>query len=234
MSTTLSGIQAEISASFDESGTPISTSSSEWERRKLFIRAAEREFRDAKRWRFRLKTTTLTASGSTGTDLPSDFKVGYLEVDKAGMIQVGDNFYKLLNYSEKLTKPTDAYVCWVSGDEVAGFELNFSPTIAAGTSIPIQYYSLNMATSTGGTEQEFLDLTSDITLIPNPYFLVARALEKLFLTTGDELQISRTYRSEGDLALEAMKAIEIEESNQVTEVPVLADELGYNIFGSND
>lgn len=232
MSTTLTDIQTEISAAFEQSGTPISNTSSEWDRRKYMLRAAEREFKAQKKWKFRLKTAVLTATGTVDVALPSDCKMSSLSFDKTGYLTVGGNAYKLINYSEKLNYLTDSKFCWITGNESIGFSINFQPTLASGISVPIQYYSNNLATDSGGTEQEFLNLPSDITLIPNPSFLVFRALEKITLLNGDDAVIPRTYRDDGDRVLSQMIKLDFGEENQYTTVQTGDEELGYIPFGS--
>lgn len=196
MATTLNDIQSIISAEADESGSTISSNSSEYTRRTRLINNAERIWREHFRWSVLRTIATLTTDGTSSVTLPSDYSLGSQDLDaQNSVIKINNVYYKFVQPNEvALYEDTDNIV-FITGNDVIGYQLNLQPTVASGVTFAFPYYSSYLATNASNVPQEFLVNPTDKTLISDPTFLSDYVLGRL-LRSDDRVNVSSLYTQE--------------------------------------
>jgi hypothetical protein len=92
--------------------------------RKRFVNIVRRDIYARRDWEWAKKNATITLADYKA-DLPSDYRQGGL-ID-ARIVQAGisnDKQFELISYADRDNYASDTYVCWVTGNDVDGYELN--------------------------------------------------------------------------------------------------------------
>lgn len=230
-------LMATISARYDMSGTTISSSSSEWNRRLVLINQAEDDVRRYLKgqWNFLLKSASLsTTANQSYVDLPDDFVDSAMAVGNNQLIQINGIYYRLVNYIDTLNRDTTQNYVWITGNKAAGFRLNIQPTPGGNYPFTFIYYTNNMATSALGVEKEKLTLADDITKVPDPYYFVDWVIGELYLVNDENVSKWEYFKETARKRLVDMVAVDNMNQNQQVYIKVGSEEDGYDIFNSRD
>ena len=231
---TLTELQTRISARFYQAGNTLSSTTTEWARRRTLLNAAAREWdRKAKgAWPQLRKSVTLsTAPSQNYVDLPSDFKYGRMLLPESEFVKIGEEYYPLYQFDYTQSLDSSLKYLYISGNGQAGYRLNINPTPNAVLDLTFSYYSTNLATNASGTEQTELSLETDITLCPDPDFLVAHALMEMF-SVDDEGNLYKIY---SDMSKELLNDIyynyQIGQVNEGMRIPLVDESQGFAPIG---
>lgn len=234
---TLDQLQLAITARFDYSGSGILSTSDEYARRTALINQAEdtvRRYLNGQ-WSFLLTVPTLsTTGGQSYVNLPADYERGSGIVDTAGNILINGLLYKLVEYPETLNYDSQSPFVWITGNKSIGYKLNIQPTPAGVYSVPFPYYSTSMATTSGGTDISGLTSTTDITKVPDPFYIVDWVVGELYLI-DDEPQTKWTpYKESAKDRLLDMATHDARDQNQSVVIQVASEAAGFDTFESNN
>lgn len=233
---TLQEIQTAISARFDQSGSTISSNTTEWSRRLTLINQAEDTVRGFLRgqWSFLLTSATLSTTANQGyINLPSDYERGSLAVANSGLLTINEIFYKFKGYIDTLNYLATDYAVWIKGNNSQGFKLYIQPTPGAVYSVPINYYTNQMATDEDGIDLKKLTNPTDITKIPDPYYIVDWVVGELFLIDDETSSKWQFYKQSAQNRLTEMAASDGRDQNEQFTIKVGDEEDGFDIFNSN-
>jgi hypothetical protein len=236
---TLNDILVEISLDFDFTTSTPPTTSQEHSRRVKLINRFERELGRFKayKWRFLQKSTSLSTTPNVATvSLPSDMSYNGAEIAQDGYVRFLDGnsnttYYQLVTLDQVKTFETSEKLVWITGNEAVGYTLNINPTPTDTYTIPLNYFSKYLATDSGLTPKEVMTASTDITLIPNPMYLVYKTL-MILNKTDDSNPLGNDYNAMANEALSQMLGDENALNfNQLQEIPDLAEVQGYPNIG---
>lgn len=232
MSTTLNDIQKMISAEFDQSGTPISSTTAEYSRRTTLINVAERMWREYLQGKWTvLKTnpTLVTVANQNYVSLPSGYKLGREIFDRGGLILIGSLYYKKVSRQDLDQYQTTETLVWIEGNDASGYKMYIQPTPSSIVSFEFDYYTKNCAVSSSAVEVDVLTAFDDITKVPDPTFLSDYALGRLF-TVDDEPTKGAIYSQEALQAKLNLMVIQQANFDGLT-VRTNDDDVGYEPIG---
>lgn len=233
---TLSEIQTAISARFDYSSTLISEDSEEWPRRLALINQAEQTLRNFLngQWSFLLTSTTLSTVGSQNyVSLPSDYERGSMAVGNNGLLTINELPYTFSNYTDTLNFDTMDHFVWIKGSNAEGYKLYIQPTPADIYSIAFNYYTNQLAVDTNGTSKSGLSVATDVTKIPDPYFIVDWVIGELYLIDDEPAGKWQFYKQSAQSRLVDMAVLDGRDQNEQFTIKVGDEEDGFDIFNSN-
>lgn len=232
---TLDDIQTEIAADFDSSATAPASTNSEYARRLVLINRAVRLWATERngRWPELATTTSLsTTANQAYVTLPSDCGIGCIDLSEAGEIEINAIKYKMVNFDQRKSYTSTSRILWVTVNEGgAGYRLNIQPTPTSVVAFNLDYYSNKLATSTGGTSQEKLSISTDITKCPDMQYIVFYTLGQLY-KDDDEGAKGVDFGNQAIDRLNMMLArAQVGEFNQNAEIPFFAERSGYKPLG---
>lgn len=211
MTLTLQDIQARISTMVDQSTTPPTEGTSEWNIRLNFINRAIEEWGQAYNWDSLRKVSFVSITGAQGSiALPADFKklTGFPRLFGSTNEPFGEPWQEIQSH-EKYMKDDADHFFYLMGDRANGMFMMWNPmTLSSGSSLSVEYYSYPQGAS----------LSTDRIVVNDPEFLVDRAMayilqsrndgrfqqfeaqarEKLLLMVDNENEKSRAYRNKID------------------------------------
>lgn len=234
---TTSDIQLAISSRFDFSGSSISNQSNEWGTRLILINEAEDTLKRflSGQWSFLLISTVLTTvSGQNYVDLPEDYERGSMAISSSGWIVINNLPYQLVEYPDTLSYSPERHFAWIKGNKAKGYKLYIQPTPADAYDIPFNYYSGHLAIATDEmVTKPYLKLPTDITKIPDPYFLVDWVLGELYLMDDEKDSKWQQYKASAQNRLLNMATVDGREQNESITIKLTSEEQGFDIFNSN-
>jgi hypothetical protein len=232
--TNLQGLQTRMTAIFDQAGGSIDPSSGEFTRRTTLLNESLKKWASIKAytWRELVTTDTLTTvNGQSYVELPDSYKFGNLILPQNGLLTIGADKYPVLEYGDAINRGTAEHFVYVTGNPGGGYRLNISPTPTEVLSIPISFYSEDLATDSSGVSKlELSDLT-DIPKCPNENWLVYNTLAQMFLIDdeGDQYQ---AYTQMADKEMSNMLINNVlGEDNQGVNLVFVDDSQGYESIG---
>ena len=188
MSFDLTEVQKRINAIVGQSVT-VTEGDDDWNLRRSYINRAQRDWSERFDWQVLYKeTNTLaTASGQATLSLPTDYRKLAIAPTIA---DTSVNQYAEIDPQErKRFGSTDKYV-YPLGDPSGGYNLVVNPPMASGASIAYAYYRTAPSLVSG----------SDISLCPNPDYIVQQSLYYYFLANEDARFQDARRQAEGILA----------------------------------
>jgi hypothetical protein len=164
-------VQRRINAIAGQS-TDVTEGDEDWTLRSSFINRSQVDWSERFDWPQLYKEVLSATSQSTGTatiSLPSDFR----KLANAPTLET--NLYTEVDPQNKnLYSTADKYV-YVGGNPSEGYNLIHNGTLASGASISYAYYRSAPSLVSG----------SDVSLCPNPEYLVQQSLYYYFLANED-------------------------------------------------
>jgi hypothetical protein len=230
----LTELQTRITAIFDQAGGSIDSSSSEYTRRKTLLNKSLRKWALEKgyTWRQLIETTTLnTVADQNYVDLPSDYKYGNLLIPQSQRLTVGAEQYPVVEIGDALNRNTADFYIYISGNPGTGYRLNINPTPTVVASIPLNYYTSNLATDSLGVSRAELTDGTDISKCPSDDFLVYDTVADMFLIDDEGDQYSQ-YRDMAQMEMDRMLINnELGESNQGVSMVFVDNAQGIEAIG---
>jgi len=199
MSTNLNELQRRIAALVDQTTDLPTAGGDDWNLRLKYLNMAQREWVEVYQWPILYKEYCFlasTASSLATYDLPSDFRklVGYPKITADGTTT--DEYPVIRPQEKEQYLGTDKY-CYVLGNESEGYKLIVNPpSIVSGASIFVPYQSIPTS----------LASPTDVSVCPNPDFLVQRAIAYLYEAREDAR--FPTAKAEADKILARMLEFE--------------------------
>ena len=179
---TLEQILEQVSIDYDFTTSIVSSASSEYSRRVALANRAADKWASTRQyqWPELLQSTTVTADGSANVAMPSGFSPNNVILTGGGSILAGGVYFTLIPYNAINAYPDTEPVVYFTGNPASGYYLTFSSAIENGVSIPVDYFTTDLATNTSGTSQEKLVVSTDKTKCPRPMYIVYSILADLF------------------------------------------------------
>ena len=169
MKVTLDGIQEKVAAVLDQNESTSAISAADYSLRRTYINMAQREWSEAYDWKSLYRESSLRVSTSTGNAsvlLPLDFRklANFPKITYDGVTT--EFFHEIRPQEKYMFADTDRFI-YIMGDQNAGhiMFINVS-TLASGASIQLPYYRSPAS----------LVSPADISMCPNPEYLVQRSL----------------------------------------------------------
>lgn len=233
---TLTDIQSSISARFDYSGSVISSTSNEWARRLLLINEAEdtlKRFLNGQLSFLLTSTTLTTTNGVNYVNLPSDYERGSLALGSNGLITINNLYYPLREQPDTLSNDSTSYFTWIKGNKAEGYKLYIQPTPDGVYSITLPYYTSNLATNASLTGISKLTSPTDITKIPDPYYIVDWVIGELYLIDDEGQAKWQSYKVSAQDRLVRMATTDGRDQNEEISIRLASEETGFDLFNSN-
>lgn len=211
MAFTHNDIQSRISTMVDQSVTPPTVGTAEWNIRANFINRSIEEWANAYNWDALRKGVYLSVTSGAGSiALPVDFRkmTGFPRLYGSSTETFGEPWPEIQS-NEVYLKTSDDHFFYILGNRSNGHTIIWNPgTLASGSSLYIEYWAFPQGASESTSVFE----------IPDPEFLVDRAMayilqsrndarfqqfesqarEKLLLMVENENEKSRAYRNKID------------------------------------
>lgn len=172
MAFSVSEIQARISAIVDQDPTSVTEGDETWATRLKFINMAQTEWQELYDWQALYKeynTQTSTVSGNTSVSLPSDFR----KLSSFPKIALGNDAREFpeVRAQERSQKNSSDKFVYFLGNPANGYTMVVNSGLAdgqlpSGASIFVPYYATAQSLVSG----------SDVSMIPDPSYLVQRAV----------------------------------------------------------
>lgn len=234
--TTLAKLQSKISAEFDQSGSTVNSSTTEYSRRTTILNDAADVWRNylKGRWTVLKTTTSLSTTASQNyVTLPAGYTLGKELLDRDGTITIGSLKYRLTTREKLFQFDTLDNLVWIEGNDVQGYKMYIQPTPASVVSFTFNYYTKNAATDGSFVDKEELENPTDCTKVPDPSFLVDYALGRLF-KGDDEMTKGATYSSEA-LSMKLNQMVLQQADSDGLSIETSSELQGYEpIGGDND
>lgn len=185
---TLADLQDQIALDFDQDSTAPDSTTGEYQRRTkllnrfLEIWASERNYQ----WTDLYTTTSLTTTPDQAyITLPTGIEKKNIITSPSGVIRINEYDYTLVNAEDINSLESESRYCYLTGNNAQGLKLYINPVPTDTLTFTIQYYSTALATTTDGTDQNNLSISTDIVKCPDPFYLVYSVLAVLFKTDDD-------------------------------------------------
>lgn len=174
-------IQNRIASLVDQSSTAPDVGGDDWNLRLKYINMAQNEAFDLYDWGFLFKeysTQTSTISGNTSISMPNDFRklASFPRICFSGV----DDQFPEVRVQERFKKlSSDRFVYFLGSG--AGYTMVVHAGLSdgqlpSGASIYVPYYSSGASLTTG----------SDVSMIPDPEYLVKRSVAMLWEAREDD------------------------------------------------
>jgi hypothetical protein len=174
----LTEIQRRINAIAGQS-TDVTEGDEDWSLRSSFINRSQLDWSERFDWPQLYKEVVSATSTSTGTatiSLPADFR------KLANPPTLGTDTYTEVDPQNKSLYSTPDKYLYIGGNPSEGYNLIHNGTLVSGASISFAYYRSAPSLVSG----------SDVSLCPNPDYLVQQSLYYYFLANEDaRFEISR-------------------------------------------
>jgi hypothetical protein len=168
-----------ISTLVNQSVTPPTSGTAEWNIRANFINRSIEEWGNAYNWNALKKTAFVSGASTNGAiPLPTDFKkmVGFPRMFGTSNSDEFGEPWPEIQSQEKYLKTTEDHFYYLLGDRANGTVMVLNPTDqASGASLYIEYYAYPNGVS----------LSTDTLVIPDPEFLVDRAMAYILQSRND-------------------------------------------------
>ncbi len=198
MNLSLTELQNRLASSVDQSATAPTAASDDWNLRLKYFNMAQSEWAELYDWQALYKeynTLTSTNTGNCTLSLPTDFR-------KFGSFPViaGTEYSEVRPQGRGRYLSSDKYVS-LYGNPYSGYSM-FMHTgtadgqVASGASVFVSYYASAVSLVTG----------SDVSMCPNPDYLVVRA--KTYLWEAREDARFQTAKQEAEKILQRMLEFE--------------------------
>jgi hypothetical protein len=197
---TVTELMNRIKSHIEENATAPTAGSDEWNLYLSYLNQALRDWEDTYDWSHLYREFNGFNSGTT-IAMPSDFRkmAGYFKAVQDGAVYNYERIRPELRYKYS----EDAKYCYLVGDNANGFNLIINgATLSSTTSIYYSYYR------NAGT----LASASDETMVPNPQYLVEKALTYYWRAEDD----NRFQVAEQNSQLILRKMLETENSKELT------------------
>ena len=172
---TLYDIQSRIAATVDQTVTPPSAGSAEWELRRSFINRAIEEWGQAYDWDTSRRTEFLNITSGPTVALPMDFKKMSGFPLLFGDVAEGEGWPEIQEHEAKRYTVSDHYY-YINGDRANGYFMMWHPaTLSSGASLMIQFYSFPTS----------LASPASMSVIGDPEFVVDRSIAYIFQSRND-------------------------------------------------
>lgn len=173
---TLQSLQDRLANIVDNSATAPTAGGEDWNLRLDLINRAQNEWAELYDWQvLYTEYHTLTTEGNASISLPQDFR----KLAAPPRIAWGLSKKELpeIRPTEKSRYADNDQYVMVLGNRRDGYTLYINPpSVASGLSLQIPYYR----------SAPSLASPADVTLVPNPDFLVERAAAEIWRARGDE------------------------------------------------
>lgn len=184
MAYSVAEIQARIAALVDHDASAPSATSDDYAHRLKLINLAQSEWAQLYDWKVLYKeytTLTSTATGNVTISMPSDFRklAGYPRITADGTSTY--DFPEISPTERSQYTPTADRFCYILGNPSGGYDLVVNPAtsngqLASSASIYVSYYA----------SAQSLCSPVDVSMCPDPEFLVHRATAYLWQSTEDD------------------------------------------------
>ena len=173
MSINVTELQNRIASMTDQSSTAPTAGGDDWNLRLMYLNMAQQEAFELYDWRFLYKeygTRTSTSTGNTSIAMPGDFR-------KLGSYPVVNGYQYRETRAQERTKllSTDQSVYFL-GNPGDDYTMVINGVLGSGASIVVPYYSSGNSLVSG----------NDISMIPDPNYLVYRSIALLWEAREDD------------------------------------------------
>lgn len=174
---TLTTLQQNIAITVDQSTDTPTIGGAEWELRRFYINRALKEWSEAYNWESLRRTTWLSTPQGSTVSLPADFKkMAAYPVLYSPQYTSGQQWPEIQPNEIMQHDSTEQYF-YVLGNFAEGKSMIWNPgTLASGSSLFIQYYSVATSLASPGS----------ISQCPDPEFIIDKAIALLYQSRNDQ------------------------------------------------